>query len=127
MPSSYKSLNLFGSGPHRFHVGPQGLQLVLNVDLGTAAGGTVNLGLLEWDVFIRGRLIAANDAALWVLRDAITAQITNPPVPGTLIDHHGRTWTNRSLVKFTSADRTDRGRLVSIGYVAQFRELPVDS
>ena len=121
MPSSFKSLNLFGSGPHHFTVGAEG-QLVLPAHVAgeTAVSGSLYLGPLERRITVTGRLIAATDAALWALRDAITAQLLDPPEPGALIDHHGREWADMSFVEFRPANRTDRGRVVSLAYTATF-------
>jgi hypothetical protein len=127
MPSTFKSLDLFNSGPHRFALARQGQALQSELFATPPASGTRYLGLVELQVIITGRLIAANETALWTLRDAVTAQLLDPPSPGTLIDPHGRTWTDMSFVTFIAADRTDRGRVVSLGYEARFvkfREYP---
>ena len=127
MSSSFKSLDLFGSGPHRFALGRQGQALQSELFATPPGPGTRYLGLVELQVIITGRLVAASESALWTLRDAVTAQLLDPPEPGTLIDLHGRTWTDMSFVGFVAADRTDRGRVVSIGYEARFvkfREYP---
>jgi hypothetical protein len=120
MPSSFKSLDLFGSGPHRFAVGAQGQALSSELFLPVPASGTLYHGPVELEVTISGRLVAASESALWTLRDAITAQLLDPPAPGMLIDHHGREWADMSFVKFTPDDRTDRARAVSLGYKARF-------
>ncbi len=127
MPSSFKSLDLFGSGPHRFALARQGQALQSELFASPPAAGTRYLGLVELQVIVTGRLVAASESALWTLRDAITAQLLDPPDPGPLIDLHARTWPEMSFVGFTAADRTDRGRVVSIGYEAKFvkfREYP---
>lgn len=130
MPSSFKSLNLFGSGPHRFALARQGQVLQSDLFATPPGPGTSYLGLVELQVIITGRLVAAGESALWTLRDAITAQLLDPPSPGTLIDLHGRAWADMSFVSFAAADRTDRGRVVSIAYEAKFlkfREYPQES
>jgi hypothetical protein len=120
MPSSFKSLDLFGSGPHRFRVARQGQALSSELFQTPPAPGTHYLGLVELSVTIRGRLVAANEGDLWVLRDAIAAELLDPPAPGTLVDLHGRTWEDMSLVGFAPAERTDRGRVLSLAYEARF-------
>ncbi len=125
MPSSFKSLDLFGSGPHRFAERRRGQTLATELALGVPTNGTRYLGPLEISVEVRGRLVAASESALWALRDAITAQLLNPPAPGTLIDQHGRQWTDMSFVLFEPADRTDRGRKVSLAYRALFVDFKV--
>lgn len=120
MPSSFKSLDLFGSGPHRFAIARQGQALQSELFSTPPGPGTSYFGLVELQVIVTGRLVAADDAALWALRDAITDELLEDPVPGTLIDLHGREWEDLSFVGFVAADRTDRGRVVSMGYEAKF-------
>ncbi len=118
--SSYKTLNLF-PGPHRFALELQGQLVVPKLRLGIQTSGSGWLGLEELTIKVTGRLIAASESALWSLRDAITAQLIDPPTPGTLIDNAGRTFTQMSFITFEESDRTDRGRVFSLGYVARFR------
>lgn len=123
MPSSFKSKPLFASGPHRFHQGRQGHVMVSWIQLGTYQPGTVALGLTELDVIVRGRLVAANEADLWTLRDAITAELEESPTPGPLVDSAGRQWTDMTLIDHTEADRSDRARTHSIAYTTTFRRI----
>lgn len=120
MPSSFKGLDLFGSGPHRFQVLRQGQATTSELFLSTPAPGTRYHGLVELRILVAGRLIAPTEAALWALRDAITAQLLDPPAPGTLIDLHGRAWEDMSFVSFRPGAQTDRGRVRSIEYLARF-------
>lgn len=120
MGSTFKNLPLFDSGPHRFAVGRQGQLVVSELSLGGLGSGSLYLGLVELSVTVTGRLVAASESALWALRDAIAAQLVDPPAPGTLVDHHGRAWTGMSFVRFEPADRTDRGRVWSLAYTAVF-------
>lgn len=125
MASTFKGLDLFGSGPHRFSVAREGQAMQSELFENPPAPGTRYIGLVELRVTITGRLVAASESALWTIRDAITAQLLDPPVPGTLIDHHGRTWTDMSFVRFIPADRTDRGRVRSLAYTARFTRFRV--
>jgi hypothetical protein len=125
MPSSFKGLDLFGSGPHRFAVARQGQAITSELFATPPASGSLYLGLAELAVTVAGRLVAASEAALWALRDAITAQLLDPPAPGTLVDLHGRTWSDLSFVSFAPADRTDRGRVWSLAYEARFLKFRV--
>jgi len=119
--SSYKSANLFGSGPHRFSLATQGNDVVPNYVVSLPGSGSTSLGVLELDVIVEGRLIAASESALWTLRDAITAEITNPVAPGTLIDEHARSWPDMCLITYEELGPTDRARTHSIPYRATFR------
>lgn len=121
MPSSFKGLPLFASGPHRFMVGKQGPFVFSLSALGSPSPESVASGFVELDITVKGRLIAASDAALWTLRDAIAAQLLDPPTAGTLVDLHGHTFAEMSLIAFVEGDRTDRGRAVTLAYSAVFR------
>ena len=120
MPSSFKAQNIFGSGPHRFRVLAEGEMVMLNVEMSQSQAGSTALGPLELVVEVKGRLVATTEAGLWALRDAIAALMTHPPIANTLVDQHGRTWQNMSFTRFETDDRTDRGRVRSIGYRAVF-------
>ncbi|HZW10555.1 MAG TPA: hypothetical protein VFF69_11690 [Phycisphaerales bacterium] len=123
MPSSFKSKDLFGSGPHRFAQGRQGQVMLSWIALGTTQPGTLAIGLTELDVIVAGRLVAPNEAALWLLREAITAELQETPTPGTLIDLHARQWPDMSFIDYREADRTDRARFYSLSYTATFRRI----
>lgn len=121
MASTFKGIGLFNSGPHRFSRKPVG-EFVLSVfaATGTPAAGSLPIGPLELVIEVRGRLVAGDDAGLWALRDAVGAQLTDPPQKGTLVDHHGKSFADMSFVEFEEEDRTDRGALVSVAYTARF-------
>ncbi len=63
---------------------------------------------------------AADEAALWELRDTIALQLNDPPTVAELVEPAGRAWNNMSFVNFAPGDRTDRGRVVSLAYAATF-------
>lgn len=123
MASSFKGVDLFGSGPHRFSLGRQGQMMLTRLYFGDISPGTIPIGLRELDVIVAGRLAAASESALWTLRDAIVAQLQETPTPGTLIDLHGRTWADMTFIDWREGDRTDRGRVRSVAYVAVFRKI----
>ncbi|MDQ7014741.1 MAG: hypothetical protein Q9O74_12750 [Planctomycetota bacterium] len=125
MASSFKGKDLFGSGPHRFAQDRQGQVMLSWIALGTTQPGTVALGLTELDVIVKGRLVASSESALWVLRDAIVAEFQESPTSGALIDLHGHQWNAMTFIDFREEDRTDRGRVWSMGYEAVFREIRV--
>jgi hypothetical protein len=125
MSSSFKGLDLFGSGPHRFAVGRQGQGMTSELFLPVPESGTLYHGPVELEVVVTGRLVAGGESALWALRDAITDELLDPPSPGTLIDLHGREWADLSFVGFTPGERTDRGRVVSLEYRARFLKFRV--
>lgn len=124
MGSSFKGVDLFGSGPHRFMSGREGEQVVASYLLGGSDAGGVAIGLVDVEVKVRGRLVASSESSLWEKREALRSMISHPPEPGPLIDGRGRQWDDMSFVGFIPEDRTDRGRVVSLGYECIFRRLP---
>ncbi|HEX2836912.1 MAG TPA: hypothetical protein VHN77_02165 [Phycisphaerales bacterium] len=120
--SSFKGLNLFGSGPHRFRFARQGHLVTLDLFNGGSGPGSTSHGTRELDIIASGRLVATSEAALWTLRNAIRAQLTASPAAGTLIDSAGRSWTGMTLITYTESDRRDQNRVFSITYEAHFRQ-----
>ncbi len=123
MASSFKGVDLFGSGPHRFSQARQGQLMLTRLYFGDISPGTIPIGLREPDVIVAGRLVAASESTLWTLRDAVVAQLQESPTPGTLVDRHGRSWSNMTFIDWREGDRTDRGRVRSVAYVAVFRRV----
>lgn len=121
MASSWKGVDLFGSGPHRFAISRRGFLLAPDFTSSDPTPVLFEYGALEWDVLVTGRLVAASDAALWTLRDAIQTSLDAKGL-GTLVDLHGRSWASMFFSRLTFDEATDRGRAVSIGYVAQFHK-----
>jgi len=124
MGSSYKGVDLFGSGPHRFVVDRLGRRVVpLSVIADDASvAGTEQFGDLELRVTVRGRLVAADAAALWVLIDAVTASAGDAN-SGVLDDGAGRQWSAVKLLNFEPSGPIEIGREVSVGYQAVFGAL----
>ncbi|MGE3107529.1 MAG: hypothetical protein AB7G11_00970 [Phycisphaerales bacterium] len=123
MSSTYKSQGIFNSGPHRFSVGAEGEYLLVNARVDPYSAGSTPVGPLEVTVMVTGRLQAASEGALWTLRSTITALLTHPLQVGALVDHNGHSWSDMSFTRIEWADRTDRGRVWSIGYTATFTRL----
>jgi hypothetical protein len=119
MNSSWKGQDLFGSGPHRFALSRRGFLLAPDAGSFDPTPRLVEYGALEWDVLVTGRLVAATDTALWVLRDAIQTVLDGRGL-GTLVDQQGRSFLNMFFARIEWGDRTDRGRRVSVEYVARF-------
>ena len=125
MASSFKGKDLFGSGPHRFGQDRQGHLMISWMSMGSYQPGTIALGLVELDVRVTGRLVASSESALWTLRDAVVAELEETPTTGTLIDLHGHQWPGMTFIDFREEERTDRGRVWSMGYEAVFRKIRV--
>ena len=120
MPSSFNSLDLFSSGPHRFIVGTMGSQLIENTLISPTSPGRQSIGSLDGDITIRGRLIADSEDDLWSLIDTIAAELTTPPTAGDLVDQHDRTFKSRSFIAFSLLAPFDRARQLSVPYEARF-------
>ncbi len=120
--SSFKGINLFGSGPHRFRVGREGRRVITYAALtgDPSIPGSFVSGDHELRVTVTGRLAASTESALWTLRDAITAQAASTATAGTLADGNARTWTDMKLLSFTPESPTDRGRRYTLAYTAEF-------
>lgn len=119
--SSYKERNLFGSGPHQFILGAHANSVVPNVFIGRPPPGSTPQGIRELDITVRGRLVASSESALDALRFAITELITQPPLVSELVDEHGRTWPDMSLIEYRELGPTDRARTRSVSYQMVFR------
>ena len=119
--SSWKGVDLFGSGPHRFYLGRRGFLVLPDDSSAIPTPNMVDYGSLEWEVVIVGRLVSPTESGLWVLRDAIQASLDAKGL-GTLVDLNGRSWTNLFFSRIEWAERTDRGRKMSIGYTAKFHK-----
>lgn len=124
MASSYKGVDLFGSGPHRFGVRPRGVETVARwrVTGNPAHGGTLPIGDLELEVVVTGRLVAASEEDLWDLRGAVAGAASFSAGAGLLIDHGGREFADMWFLEYAESDRVDRGRVWSVGYTARFRD-----
>ncbi len=121
MGSTFGSLALFDSGPHRFTVGRLG-RLTRGPYVGSNQNPyTVDNGTRELIVIQMGRLVAADDAALWTLIDAVQSE-AEAAMQRTLTDHHGRAWTGMRMILFQAGDRIDRGREVSLAYEVRYLE-----
>ena len=117
--STFKSEPIF-PGPHTFHVGPAGSQLIPKTALGKEEPGHQVLGALETRITVRGRLVAPDPAALDALLAAVDAQLDSPPKSGTLTDNDGHEWEDVSFVSFTPKGPINKGRVCSLAYEAVF-------
>lgn len=125
MASSFKGLNLFGSGGHRFVNRRLGRRVVSNASVqgNPVVPGTFESG--DWEVWVevRGRLVGTSDSSLWSRRDAILAQAAFEVSGGTLIDEGGHQWEDMKLLSYEETGPTQRGRDFSVGYIVVFGRL----
>jgi hypothetical protein len=120
MSSSFKTLPLFASGPHRFAVLRQGHLVTPDFFNGGFGGGSTLQGLVDLSVTVTGRLIATSEPGLRSLREAIAAQLQEVPTAGALVDLHGRVFADMKLAGYVEDPVVDRGRERSVRYVATF-------
>jgi len=126
MASTFAGLSLFDSGPHRFIEARSG-RIVSGPFFSPTSGAfpySIDEGKRELAVIQTGRLAAATNAALWALIDAIRVQ-AELPRKGTLIDHHGRSWPNMTMIAFRPGTRIDRGRLFCLAYTVSYLRFDV--
>lgn len=120
MPSSFRGADLFGSGPHRFQEGRRGFLVLPDASSSLPTTRNLAYGTFELQIFVRGRLVAASESALWALRDTlVSTQAANQA--GDLVDLNGRTWATMVLIRVEWGEHTDRGRRVSLPYEARFQ------
>jgi hypothetical protein len=115
MGSTFGGVAYFNSGPHRFVVRRLGRLVQGPFETALDLPYSTDRGPAEVAVVQTGRLVAATNAALWTLIDAIQAR-AELLTTGTLVDHHGRSWTTMRMIRFAPADRIDRGRVFSLRY-----------
>jgi hypothetical protein len=122
MSTSYKGLNLFGSGPHRVLHGRRGHLVTLDFFSGGSGGGSTAHGLTDWRLVVRGRLVGSSESSLRTVRDAVIAQIQAAPTPGTFLDHHNHAWTGLIFVQYRESGPVEKGRVWSVAYEAVFQQ-----
>jgi hypothetical protein len=123
--SSFRGEDLFGSGPHRFSVARRGVEVVpVSVVSGDPLQpGSIAYGDREVIVEVRGRLVAATEALLWGLREAIVDEARFSLGSGMLVDTRGRSWDGMWFIRYEEKGTVDRGRVWSVGYEAAFRRV----
>lgn len=121
MGSSWKGDDLFGSGPHRFGMTRRGFLLAPDFTSDVPTPVFFEYGAYEWKMLVTGRLVAESESALWTLRDAVQSSLDAKGL-GTLVDLHGRAFEEMFFSRLTWGDETDRGRKVSIAYLAEFHK-----
>lgn len=119
MASSFAGFTLFNSGPHRFIIRALGRLTYAPFQFPNQTNVTDDRGRRELAIIQTGRLIAPTNADLWTLISNIQSHAELPRT-GALIDHHARSFTNMTLVRFTPDDRIDRARTVSLAYSALY-------
>ena len=120
--STINGQGLFNSGPHRFVTRVLGQLALPPLAIDFLQTATEPLGANELAIVQRGRLVDTTTAGLWAQVDAIKSAAEGM-LTGTLVDNNGRSWTGMTLLRFVPDDRVDRGRVVSLGYRADYVRL----
>jgi hypothetical protein len=123
MSGTFDGNALFSSGPARWAIRPRGIesQPRWRITGNNTHSGTLPIGQVELEVVVTGRLVAATEAALWTLREAVADAAVFADGAATLVDGRGRSFPDMWFIEYTEADRVDKGRVWSIGYTAAFR------
>ncbi len=126
MASSYNGQAIFQHGPHRFRPVSHELYVVqLWRTQGVEFAGTNPTGESDTDIVVTGRVVAQNESQLDTRVQALTSLVAlenfDLPTQETLVDGHGRVYEDASLISVELGERVDRGRSVSVSYVATFR------
>ena len=123
MSGTYDGDALFSSGPARGAIRPRGSE---SQPRGRSTGnnthsGTLPSGQLELEIVVTGRLVAATEAALWTLREAVADAAVFANGAATLVDDRGRSFPDMWFIEYAEGDRVEKGRVWSSGYTASFR------
>ena len=118
--SSYKGLDLFGSGPHRFRLPPMGQQVQSRSAFGAILPGVDSIGAAQVVVAVNGRLTAFDHDQLRERLDDLRIQLELWPTAGVLVSNTAFSWNTMSFARFAPAELIDRGREVSLAYEALF-------
>jgi len=96
--SSFNGQDLFGSGPHRFHVRGVAMRHEQHAMPGADGVRVTALGRTGRTIDQAGTLLADDIGAMQSQLDAIEAAIDGQPAD--LVDADARTWTNVVMLEF---------------------------
>ena len=119
MASTFAGKSLFNSGPHRFIIGRIGRLTRGPFSTPLDLPFTTDEETRELFIVQRGRLTSITNASLWTKIDLIQTE-AEAITSGTLIDHHGRSWTDMTFIRFEPSKWIDRGRMFSLAYEALY-------
>ncbi len=123
--ASFDTVDLFGTGPHRFLEGPRGEHVVPRAVIDAFDPSSVPAGELELIVRVEGTLFAASDLLLDEQIEVIMNTLDHPPRIGTLADGLGHEWSDMSFTRFERTEPARRGRLVTQAYRMDFRRFTI--
>ena len=123
MSGTYDGDALSSSGPARWAIRPRGIdsQPTWRTPRNSTHSGTLPSRQLELELVVTGRLVAATEAALWTLREAVADAAVFANGAATLVDDRGRSFPDMWFIEYAEGDRVEKGRVWSVGYTASFR------
>ena len=118
--SSYKAMNLFASGPHRFVVHGRSQRHVVHEAPDADGAAITTLGLAGRRIDQFGSLAADDLAGLQAQLDAIEAAMDGEA--GDLVDDLGRTHGNVLLLQFAPGEIGRLGPRLVVDYTARYAQ-----
>lgn len=119
--SSFADQDLFGSGPHRLHIGGVSLRHVVQDTAGGIGVDLASHGTSARVITQIGELRADSRPQLRRLANLIEAQLEG--LPGTLIDDTGESWDDVVMLKFEPEPPTRVGPRWSLAYRIDYLQL----
>ncbi len=119
--STFDQVDLFDSGPHRFHIGGLSLRHVLNEVPGGRGVRLSALGQHGRAITQTGDLVADHPSQIQALMDAIEAKLDGQI--RTLVDDIGRSWPNTVMLSFDPKPMVRVGPRVRISYTIQYLQV----
>jgi len=118
MMSSYKSQDLFGSGPHRFVAQGRSLRLAEHEAAGADGAAIASLGRTARRIEQTGTLLADDLAGLQNQIDAIESAMDGQV--GELVGDAGRAWRDVMLIAFSPGEMHRIGPRLAVDYRANY-------
>ena len=119
--SSYRSINLFGSGPHRFHVGGLTQRTAERSLTGADGVRLIARGRTGRAITQTGTLIDDDLAGLNAQADAIEAVLDGNP--GDLVDDLSRTWSHIVMLGFEPGPVRRIGVRLGMDYTVRYSQV----
>lgn len=113
--ASWNQQAIFDPGPHRVVLERSGRAYLPPMTGDNFLPTTLDMGKLEVRLVQTGRLVAANETALWQAVDVIQA-IAEGEQAGTLRVPGGKSWTQLRMMRFFQTGPVLRGRVASVPY-----------
>jgi hypothetical protein len=113
--------NLFDSGPSRLEIGGVGLRHASQPAIEGAGVRLASQGTRGRSIIQRGTLRADTPETLTMLRQAIEAKVDGQSY--TLLDAHGRSWTNVVMLQFEPSPVERLGPRWKLDYRIEYLQL----